>query len=90
MLWQDNGINYSKIAMARFDKFGALTTSWAINGTKVHDFSTNNKTTVNNMVYDNSNKEFYLVGYYPHSNLNDAYIANISDKSVLIFSNGFE
>jgi hypothetical protein len=90
MQWQDNGIDYSKVALTRFDQFGILKTDWAINGTKVHDFSTNNKTQVNDMVYDGSNKEFFLVGYYPNGSVNDAYIANISDKSDLLFLNGFE
>ena len=90
MLWQDNGIDYSKVALAQFDQFGILKADWAVNGTKVYDFSTNNKTQVNDMVYDINNKEFYLVGYYPNGNVNDAYTANISNKADLLFLNDFE
>ncbi len=90
MQWQDNGIDYSKIAMARFDEFGVLNPNWGVNGTRVYDFSNNNKTIVKDMVYDSNINEFYLVGHFPNGIVNDAYIANISDKSDLIFKNSFE
>lgn len=88
--WQDNGIDYSKIAIARFDQFGALMSNWGVNGSRVYDFSLNSKNTVNDMVYDANNNEFYLVGSYPNGIVDDAYIANISNKADSIFKNGFE
>ncbi len=88
--WQDNGIDYSKIAMARFDQWGVPMSNWGVNGTRVYDFSNNNKTTVKDMVYDSNTNEFYLLGHYPNGMVDDAYIANISDKSDIIFKNSFE
>ncbi|MGV6852738.1 MAG: hypothetical protein ACWA5R_11265 [bacterium] len=88
--WQDNGFSYSKLAMARFDQFGQIISNWANNGAKEYDFSNNNKTQLNDVVYDRSQKELYAVGQYPNGAVTDAYIANISDKTNSIFLDGFE
>jgi len=90
MSWQDNGLNYSRIALARFDKFGQLRTNWGYNGSITHDFSGILKNEITNMTYDSNKKELYLVGQYQAGSVKDAYIANLLDNPDLIFLNGLE
>ena len=94
MSWIDNGNYYSKVALARFDEWGQLMTSWGTNGTKTFDFSQSisgpHVTEVNGMSYDANKKELYLVGLSPDGVIKRDYVANILDNIDIIFLNGFE
>ena len=94
MSWTDNGANFSKAALARFDQFGQLMTNWGDNGSKVFDFSQNTTgsqvTQVKDMAYDANKKELYLVGSSPDGSIKKDYVANILDNIDILFLNGFE